>query len=99
MQHAVHFQVIQPGKDALLADAQAACDDTLFEIGVGLKRGFKQPTDKTNLFILNPRQIGVIQRYIVLVDEDDGIASVISSYARGEKANRIGIQAVIVCNR
>ena len=88
MQYAVHLQIVQPGKDALLTDAQAACDDTLFEIGVGLERGFKQRTDKADHFIVKPTQIGVLQRYIVLVDEDDGLMSMIFGKAFRQEPQR-----------
>ena len=45
-QHAVGLQIVEPGKNAFLTDAQAACDDTLFEIGVGLERRFKERADE-----------------------------------------------------
>ena len=77
MQHAVHLQIIQPGKDALLADPQTACDDTLFEIGVGLERRFKERADEWNHLIVKALQICVFQRYIVLVDQDHGIFAMI----------------------
>ncbi len=91
MQAAIHLQIVQSGKDTLLADAQAPRDHALFQIRIGLKRGFKQRTDKADHFFVEAMQISVLERYVVLIDEDDGIVPMIFRQAFGEEAKCFGI--------
>jgi len=76
-QNAVNFQIVQPRKDAFFADSKAACNYTFFKIRVCLECRFKERADKVNHLVIKAPEIRVFQRYIVLVDEDEGAFSMI----------------------
>ena len=95
-QHAIVLQIVEPGKNAFLTDPKAACDDTLLQIRIRLERRLEQGTDEPDHVVVEAMQIGVFQWHIVLVDEDDGIMSVISGKAFRQKPQRVSVEAVII---
>ena len=66
-----HIQVIEAGKDGFFADSEASGYNGEFQIVIRLQGRLKQGTDQRCHPVIKATEIGILQRNVILIDQDD----------------------------
>ena len=89
----VDFEIIQSGEDALFGDAQAAGQDSELQTVIRFQCVAEQAAQEGHHLIIVTSLEGLVQRDVILVDQDDDLAAVMFGKKHGEgfEAGRQGL--------
>ncbi len=80
----MNLQVVQSCEDAFSADPQTSCDDSQLQKRVGLQRRFEQRADEADHLVVETFEVGILQRHVIFVDEDDDVIFMVTRQAGAE---------------